>query len=87
MGAEKRSGNKDTQDDLKKRLNAKQALKLESMEATGWELFFIRSRLLLPPIVVLRHVNDGDIVVLEGDGSVNEDHGLIIRQDEYEFNK
>jgi len=87
MGVENRSGKKDTRDDLKKRLNPEQESTLESMEPLGWELYFIRSRLLLRPIVVLRHVNDGDIVVLEEDGSVTQDHGMIIRTDGYCFNK
>ena len=87
MEVEKRSGNINTQDGLKKRLNEEQMLTLQQMEAAGWELYFIRSRFLLPPIITLKHIRDGDIVVLEEDGSINQHHGLIIRKDESVPNK
>ena len=81
MDKERRSSEKYTQSILKRRLNEQQILTLQQMEATGWKILFIRSRLLLPAITVLTHIEDGDVVVLEDDGSIKQEHDLNFRQD------
>lgn len=81
MDKERRGSEKYTQDKLKRILNEQQIVTLQQMEATGWEILFIRSRLLLPSITVLTHIEDGDMVVLEEDGSIKQEHDLNFRQD------
>ena len=53
MDKERRSSEKYTQDKLKRILNEQQIVTLQQMEATGWEILFIRSRLLLPSITCI----------------------------------
>jgi hypothetical protein len=79
---ERRSSEKHTQSTLKRLLSEEQQLALQKMEATGWKILFIRSRLLLPTVTVLTHIEDGDVVILEEDGSILQEHNLTFRQDE-----
>ena len=66
---------------LKRDLNEAQLETLHDLEKFGWELKFVRRKPFEPAIAV---VTDGDrksIAVLEPDGSINEQHGLAIRDD------
>ena len=82
MQKERRGSEKHSQSTLKRLLSEEQLLTLQKMEATGWEILFIRSRLLLPTVTVLTHIEDGDVVILEEDGSIKQEHNLTFRQDE-----
>ena len=65
---------------LKKELNDAQRATLQSLEAFGWELKFVRRKPFQPPVAV---VFDGDrkkFAVLEMDGTLNENPGFEIRQ-------
>jgi len=79
---ERRSSEQHTQSTLKRLLTEEQQLALQQMEATGWKILFIRSRLLLPTVTVLTHIEDGDVVILQEDGSIKQEHNLTFRQDE-----
>jgi hypothetical protein len=79
---ERRSSEQHSQSTLKRLLSEEQLLALQQMEVTGWKVLFIRSRLLLPTVTVLTHIEDGDIVILEEDGSVTQEHNLTFRQGE-----
>ena len=82
MQKERRSSEKHTQSTLKRLLSQEQLSMLQKMEATGWKILFIRSRLLLPTVTVLTHIEDGDVVILEEGGSIVQEHNLTFRQDE-----
>ena len=79
MQKERRSSEKHTQSILKRLLSKEQLLMLQKMEATGWKILFIRSRLLLPTVTALTHIEDGDVVILEEDGSILQEHNLTFR--------
>lgn len=64
---------------LRAQLNEAQLLTLNSLEAFGWELKFIRRPLFQDPVPV---VFDGDrqrFAILEADGTLNENPALDIR--------
>ncbi len=82
MDKERRGSEEHTQSKLKRMLSEKQLLTLQQMEATGWKILFIRSRLLLPTITALTHIEDGDVVILEEDGNIKQEHNLNVREDE-----
>ena len=82
MQKERRSSEKHTESTLKRLLSEEQLLALQQMEAAGWKILFIRSRLLLPTVTVLTHIEDGDVVILEEDGSILQEHNMTFRQDE-----
>lgn len=66
---------------LKRDLNEVQLETLSDLEKFGWELQFVRRKPFEPAVAV---VTDGDrrsTAVLELDGSINEAHGLTIRDD------
>ena len=79
MHIERRTEEQQTQDDLKRMLNKQQMNTLRQMETTGWKILFIRNHLFESMITALGHSEDGSIVVLEEDGSINKEHDLDIR--------
>jgi len=79
MKIERRIEERQTQDDLKRMLNKQQMNKLRQMETTGWKILFIRNHLFEPMVTALSHLEDGSIVVLEEDGSINQEHDINIR--------
>ena len=52
-------------------LNDVQRLALHSLENFGWQLAFIRRPLFVPPVVVVKNVEQSKFAILEEDGSVN----------------
>ena len=80
MDIERRIGEQQAQDDLKRMLNRQQMHALRQMEASGWKVLFIRNHLFKPIVTALTNVEDGSILVLEEDGSVNQEHELSVRQ-------
>ena len=79
--SERRKSAKQMLQVLKRDLNEAQLETLNDLERFGWELKFVRRKPFEPSIAV---VIDGDrksIAVLEPDGSINEKHGLAIRED------
>ena len=64
---------------LREGLTPRQLGTVASMEAFKWELRFVRRPMFLAPVPVL-FSNDGKrMVVLEADGSINENPGFKIR--------
>lgn len=79
--SERRKAAKQMLQVLKRDLNEAQLETLNDLERFGWELKFVRRKPFQPSIAV---VTDGDrksTAVLELDGSINEQHGLTIRED------
>jgi hypothetical protein len=79
MELERRTDERQTQDDLKRMLNQQQKDALQQMEITGWKILFIRNQLFHPMITVLTNNADGAVVVLEEDGSVTPEYDLRLR--------
>lgn len=79
--SERRKSAKQMLQVLKRELNDAQIETLNDLEKFGWELKFVRRKPFQPCVAV---VADGDrkaTAVLELDGSINEQHGLPIRDD------
>lgn len=77
---ERRAAARELSSTLKRELNGAQLETLQGLEQFGWELKFIRRKPFQPKVAV---VFDGDrksFVVLEPDGSLNENPGFDIRQ-------
>jgi hypothetical protein len=81
MHTERRRDERQAQDDLKRMLNKHQSATLREMEKSGWKILFIRNHLFQPVTTVLGRAEDGAVVVLEEDGSINEKHDLAMRKD------
>ena len=79
MELERRTDERQTQDDLKRMLNGQQRDALRHMEKTGWKILFIRNQLFHPMITVLTNNADGAVVVLEEDGSLTPEYDLRLR--------
>lgn len=61
-------------------LTAEQAATLQTMEQFHWRLQFIRRPLFKAPIPVLTARGDTRLVVIEEDGSINENPELLLRK-------
>jgi len=66
---------------LKRDLNEAQLETLRDLEKFGWELKFVRRKPFEPSVAVVADGDRKSTAVLEPDGSINENHGLIIRDD------
>src|SRR5690606_11837449 len=64
---------------LRRGLTQRQLATLDTMSQFGWTLRFVRRPMFLPPIPVAFDRNRQRYVVIEPDGSVDEDPGLTIR--------
>jgi hypothetical protein len=60
-------------------LTTDQVIALRNLEHFGWELRFVRRPLFEHPVPVLFDADTERYAILEDDGTVNEDHDLIIR--------
>ena len=80
LAAQDRRGNKPAvPPNLASVLNQLQTLALQKIENFGWQLAFIRRPLFESPIAVVVSPDRMRYAVLEEDGAVNMDHGLVIR--------
>ena len=66
---------------LKRDLNEAQLETLRDLEKFGWELKFVRRKPFESSVAVVADGDRKSTAVLEPDGSINENHGLIIRDD------
>ena len=64
---------------LRQGLTQRQLATLDTMSSFGWTLKFVRRPMFLPPVPVAFDRNRQRYVVIEPDGSVDEDQGLVIR--------
>ena len=62
-----------------KRLTDMQVMTINRYESYGWDLWFIRRPRGSDWIPVLRNLHTGDTAVVDEDGELVSDHGLIIR--------
>lgn len=64
---------------LRDGLTPRQLGTLTSMEAFKWELRFVRRPMFLAPVPVLFSQDGKRMVILEADGSINENPGFKVR--------
>jgi hypothetical protein len=77
---ERRTGEiKAVPDNEIKFMNRDQVVAYRGVERFGWYIKFIRRPLFQRPIIVLSNPDGSILAVLEDDGTINEDHGLVIR--------
>jgi len=79
-GRERRQSGDLDDDALRKGLTPAQLDALGTLEHFGWTLRFVRRPMFLDPIPVLFHRDGKRFVVLEADGTLNENSGLVIRE-------
>jgi hypothetical protein len=60
-------------------LNAAQRLALRNVENFGWELAFVRRPLFAPALFVVASPDRSRHAILEPDGALNREPGLVIR--------
>jgi hypothetical protein len=68
---DRRGVNKAVPINLSSFLNESQMLALHSLESFGWNLWFVRRPMFMPPLVVVANGESTQHAVLEEDGSVN----------------
>lgn len=66
-------------DDIAQFLNANQARALKQLESFGYRLKFIRRPLFQTPVVVVENLDADRFGILDEDGQLDMNHGLIIR--------
>ena len=81
MVSDRRKSAKQLLQVLKRELNEAQLETLCDLEKFGWELKFVRRKPFEPGVAVVMDSNLRSSAVLEPDGSLNESHGLTIRED------
>jgi hypothetical protein len=64
---------------LERELNEDQVITLREYERYGWELKFVRRTPFKPSVPIIYDRDTRKYAVIEADGSVNEKHGLVIR--------
>ena len=80
IGEERRTGEiKPVPDDQLKFLNGEQLSAYRGVERFGWYIKFIRRPLFQRPVCVLSNPDSTVLAVLEPDGTINENHGITIR--------
>ena len=76
---DKRTGQSPVPANLDQYLNQMQLAMLKKMEDFGWHLWFVRRPLFQATVAVVANPANTDTAVLEEDGTMNKNHGLIIR--------
>ena len=79
MGDKRHQKEKELAVIMKRELNQDQRITLDSLERFGWDLKFIRRPLFQPSIVVVFDSDRKTFAVLEPDGTLNENSGIVIR--------
>ncbi|MCF7222639.1 hypothetical protein [Marilutibacter chinensis] len=64
---------------LRAGLTPEQLATLRTLEEFGWVLEFVRRPLFRDPLPVVYDRGRTRCALLEPDGSINEDHGLVLR--------
>jgi hypothetical protein len=81
MKEDKRTGEKAVPDNVGDYLNNLQQEILDKIEQHGWTLKFVRRPPEDPPIIVIEDKKGKEIGVLEEDGAINYESGILIRDD------
>ena len=83
MDHEKRTEQVPIPDNYEELLTEFQLSTIKKVESFGGEFWFIRRPLFqdIVPVVKYSRGENCDVAVIEEDGSLNKEHGLIIRED------
>lgn len=81
MSDEKRKGEKSIPDNVGDYLNDLQQEILEKINKYGWTLKFVRRTPNQPTIVVIEDKEGKEVGVLEDNGAINYESGIVIRDD------
>lgn len=76
---EKRNREEPIPSNIGEYLNQLQIATLHKIEQFGWQLWFIRRPLFQDVIAVVADTNHSSTAVLELDGSMNKNHGMVFR--------
>ena len=79
MSEDKRKGDKPVPDKLNNYLNDAQLVALHKIEGFGWNLTYIRRPLFEKPLIVVSNADGSSIGILEDDGRLNLEHGIVTR--------
>ena len=80
MDKEQRKGIKPVPENIEELLNEAQLRTLRGIEHFGWELYFVRRPLFQDAVPVLINREGNKTVVLETNGSINENAGINVRE-------
>jgi hypothetical protein len=78
---EKRRGDAPVPDNLQEVLNVAQWQALPGIKLSGWELRFIRKRLFMEPVPVLRNRDDNRTGILGPDGKIDLQTDIELREE------
>jgi hypothetical protein len=81
MNDEKRKGEKAIPDNVEDYLNDLQRDILGVIEKHGWRLRFVRRSISKPPVIVIEDKEGQQVGVLEDNGAINYESGIVIRED------
>lgn len=81
MDREKRRGDAPVPDNLQEVLNVAQWQALPGIKLSGWELRFIRKRLFMEPVPVLRNRDDNRTGILGPDGKIDLQTDIELREE------
>lgn len=78
---EKRMGENPIPDNVEDYLNELQQAILGTIEKYGWTLKFVRRSISKPPVIVIEDKEGKEIGVLEDNGAINYETGIVVRED------
>ncbi|MDX2504200.1 MAG: hypothetical protein QNL62_06965 [Gammaproteobacteria bacterium] len=81
MNIDKRKGEKAIPDNVAEYLNELQQAILGTVEKYGWRLKFVRRSINEPPVIVIEDKEGEEVGVLEDNGAINYESGIVIRED------
>lgn len=79
MDSERRRNEKALSLELKRYLNEAQKDQLRNLEQFGWTLKIVRHPPFQEPLAFVFDPDHGTYVLLDKDGGLKEDHGIVIR--------
>lgn len=87
MKNEKRKGEKAIPENVEQYLNELQQAILGTIEKYGWTLKFVRRSIDGLTIIVIEDKDGEEIGVLEDNGAINYESGIMIREDKLKSTK
>lgn len=79
VAEDKRTGQSPVPEDLDQFLTQMQMMTLKRIEQFGWRLLFVRRPLFQETVAVIADQEKTFTAILEGDGTMNKHHDLVIR--------
>ena len=79
MEGEKRAKDEQSRQVMMAELTDAQKAAIVQLEGFGWYLSFVRRPMFQPVVPILHDEDSNRYAILEDDGTLNEDHDLVIR--------